>query len=92
MSDLNSPPRETIIRAAYPAVEFRDASEADLEDGHLGLLRILFSPVNQWTEINSVYEGQFMERFAPGAWKKTIRENVDRIRCAVSARHGSAGR
>jgi hypothetical protein len=28
MSDHNSPPRETIIRAVSPAVEFRDASAA----------------------------------------------------------------
>jgi HK97 family phage prohead protease len=36
--------------------------------------------VNEWTEINSAWEGRFMERFAPGAWKKTIRENADRIK------------
>jgi HK97 family phage prohead protease len=80
MSDHNSPPRETIIRAVSPAVEFRDASETDLEDGHLGLLRVLFSPVNEWTEIRSAWEGNFMERFAPGAWKKTISESRSKIR------------
>jgi HK97 family phage prohead protease len=74
------PQRETLIRAAFPAVEFRDASEADLEDGHLGLLRILFSPTNEWTEIHSHWEGDFMERFAPGSWKKTIREQASKIR------------
>jgi HK97 family phage prohead protease len=80
MSDHNSPPRETIIRAVSPAVEFRDASETDLPDGHLGLLRVLFSPVNEWTEIRSAWEGNFMERFAPGAWKKTISEGRAKIR------------
>jgi HK97 family phage prohead protease len=54
--------------------------EPDLEDGHLGLLRVLFSPVNEWTRITSMWEGDFMERFAAGAWKKTIREQRDRIR------------
>jgi HK97 family phage prohead protease len=80
VSDSSSPPRESLIRAAYPAVEFRDATDDELAAGHLGLLRVLFSPVNEWTEINSMWEGQFMERFAPGAWKKTIADQRDRIR------------
>jgi HK97 family phage prohead protease len=80
VSDSSSPPRESLIRAAYPAVEFRDATDDELAAGHLGLLRVLFSPVNEWTEINSMWEGQFMERFAPGAWKKTISDQRDRIR------------
>jgi HK97 family phage prohead protease len=80
MSDPSSPPRETLIRAVMPAVEFRDAGEADLGPGYIGLLKIRFSPVNEWTEINSAWEGNFMERFAPGAWKKTIRERADKIR------------
>ncbi len=80
MSELTSPPRETLIRAR-PLVEFRDASEEDnLADGYLGVLRVLFSPVNEWTEINSMWEGRFMERFAPGAWKKTIRERASQIK------------
>jgi HK97 family phage prohead protease len=84
VSEQTSPPRETLIRARStleftPADELRDAG-ADLEDGHLGLLRVLFSPVNEWTRITSMWEGDFMERFAPGAWRKTIREQRDRIR------------
>jgi HK97 family phage prohead protease len=80
VSDSSSPPRESLIRAAYPAVEFRDATDDELAAGHLGLLRVLFSPVNEWTEISSMWEGNFMERFAPGAWKKTISDQRDRIR------------
>jgi HK97 family phage prohead protease len=41
---------------------------------------VLFSPVNEWTRISSMWEGDFMERFAPGAWRKTISEQRDRIR------------
>jgi HK97 family phage prohead protease len=84
VSDMSSPPREA-IRAAFPAVEFRSADDlrdagVALQDGELGVLRILFSPVNEWTEINSKYEGRFMERFAPGAWAKTIRDSGPTIR------------
>ncbi len=34
-----------------------------------------FAVFNTPTEINSLYEGHFIERFAPGAFKKTLREN-----------------
>jgi HK97 family phage prohead protease len=39
-----------------------------------------FSVFNRWTEINSWFEGNFLERIAPGAFKKTIGENRDRIK------------
>jgi HK97 family phage prohead protease len=39
-----------------------------------------FAVFNRWTEINSWFEGHFMERIAPGAFRKTFRENRDRIR------------
>lgn len=74
-------PRETVIRA-MPGVEFRSQDDLndDLGQGYIGLLKIRFSPVNEWTEINSAWEGRFMERFASGAWKKTIKERAGKIR------------
>jgi hypothetical protein len=36
---------------------------------------------DEWTEINSRFEGHFMERFAPGSFRKTISEGRDQIRC-----------
>ena len=85
MSDSSSPPRETLIRAAYPAVEFRSADELRAAgdsppEGELGVLRMLVSPVNEWAEINSQWEGHFLERFAPGAWAKTIRDHGDTVK------------
>jgi HK97 family phage prohead protease len=82
MSEENSPRRETVIRALEPGVEFRSSDDLndELGPGYIGLLRIRFSPVNEWTEINSAWEGRFMERFAPGAWKKTIKERTAKIR------------
>ena len=78
MSEQNSrPPRETMIRARTD-LAFRAADDLDEDLGadYLGLVQIRFSPVDEWTEINSAWEGHFMERFAPGAWKKTIRERA----------------
>jgi HK97 family phage prohead protease len=82
MSEQNSPPRETLIRAVTPGLEYRAQADTDhdLGPGYLGLLKIRFSPVNEWTEINSMWEGHFLERFAPGAWRKTIRESAHKIR------------
>lgn len=40
------------------------------EDG-LGELVVRFSPFNTWYEINSFWEGRFLERTIPGAFKKT---------------------
>ncbi len=39
-----------------------------------------FSVFDRWTEINSLFEGHFLERIAPGAFRKTFRENRSRIR------------
>jgi HK97 family phage prohead protease len=84
----DTPPKENLIRAVMPGVEFRDATGGDpLPEGVIGVLRVLFSPVGEWTEINSAWEGNFLERFAPGAWKKTIRESVSKIRSLFQHGH-----
>jgi HK97 family phage prohead protease len=80
--------RDTVIRARSDlAFRAADEQEDDLGAGYLGLLKIRFSPVNEWAEINSAWEGHFMERFAPGAWKKTIREGGNRIKALFQ--HGA---
>jgi HK97 family phage prohead protease len=73
VSEQTSPPRENLIRAVMPGVEFRDAGD----EGDGNTLFGHFARFNEWTEINSMWEGHFMERFAPGAFKKTIRETGD---------------
>lgn len=45
----------------------------DSTDG-LGKLVVRFSPFNTWYEINSYWEGRFLEQTSPGAFKKTARE------------------
>jgi HK97 family phage prohead protease len=84
VSEQSSPPRENLIRAVMPGVQYRDSSDDDTDGpvlfGH-------FARYNEWTEIRSAYEGHFMERFAPGAFKKTLSEQRDRLR--VLFQHGN---
>lgn len=69
------PPRENIVRAILPGVELREAEGEDsgpVLAGH-------FARFNEWTEIDSIWEGRFMERIAPGAFKKTFRETTPKV-------------
>lgn len=77
------PPKDDVFRAASSLALIRaegDDTELDGEtlSGH-------FAVFNQWTEINS-WEGNFLERVAPGAAKRTIRESQDQMR--VLLQHG----
>lgn len=55
------------------SVETRDDEDTPTMFGH-------FSVFDEWTEIDSWFEGRFMERVARGAFKKTFRENRSGIR------------
>ena len=75
------PPRENIIRAIRPGVEFRESEDAGpVLAGH-------FARFDEWTEIDSIWEGRFMERIAPGAFKKTFRENGNAIKVLFDHGH-----
>jgi HK97 family phage prohead protease len=74
-----------IVRATPPHALMRAAEDGDSDTRPL--LYGYFSRFNEWTEINSWFEGRFMERIAPGAFKKTFRERTDQIR--VMFQHGA---
>jgi HK97 family phage prohead protease len=57
----------------------------DVDDG-VPRLRGKFAIFNKWVEVDSALEGHFMERIAPGAFRKTVREAADRIKVLFS--HG----
>lgn len=75
MSDLAFP-RDNLVRAQMPGCELRSASE----DGGMPTLYGHFLKFDRWTEIDSWFEGRFMERLSRGCLKKTIAENRDRIK------------
>lgn len=61
-------PRADLFRSAAP-MEVRSS-----EDGRKTLFGH-FAVFNRWTEIDSIFEGRFMERMAPGAFRKTLQES-----------------
>jgi HK97 family phage prohead protease len=73
---VEHPRRDGLYRAVPTGVELRAASGDGMPTlvGH-------FAVFQQPTEICSFMEGNFIERIAPGAFKKTFRENKDSIKC-----------
>jgi HK97 family phage prohead protease len=76
------PPRDGLVRATDATFEVRAASEGQKMPTLFGyLLRF-----EEWTRIDSLLEGTFMERIAPGAARKTLTESATSIR--VLFNHG----
>lgn len=63
----------------------RADSEA-ASDGTLAEMEVRFSSFGTWYEINSWWEGRFMERTQKGAFRKTIKENGSNVK--VLFNHG----
>ncbi len=63
-----------IIRAVRPGVGLRAAT-----DGGMPTMHGHFAVFNTPTEINSYTEGHFIERIAPGAFRKTFREQTPKV-------------
>lgn len=68
-------PRDNLVRA----ISGTPALRADA-GGDGNTLYGKFAVFNEWTEINSMFEGRFLERLAPGAFDRTITENRDRVK------------
>ena len=75
-------PKDDLFRSRPTSISLRAGVEGT--DGRT--LFGHFAVTNVWTEINSYWEGRFMERFAPGAFKKTFKERGDQIR--ILFQHG----
>jgi HK97 family phage prohead protease len=80
MAQVSKLPRDNLFRAQALGYELRDGDDGSpVLTGH-------FAVFNQWTEIHSIFEGHFMERLVPGAFKKTFAENREQMR--VLFQHG----
>ena len=74
-------PHEDLIRTCEPGLNLRTAADAGMPT-----MVGRFASPGEWTEINSIVEGHFMERMAPSAFEKTIQESKARMR--VLFHHG----
>lgn len=74
----SGPPRENLVRARYgTGIAVRDDSDAP---GTGSLLYGHFSVFNDWYEIDSYWEGTFLESIAPGAFAQTMVEDIASMR------------
>lgn len=72
-----------IVRFAPAALALREPAEAATDPGP-GVLFGHFSVFNRWYEIDSMWEGNFLEQVAPGTFTQTFREDAQQ--CQIS--HG----
>lgn len=75
-------PRDNLIRARHTsAAATIRADEPDGDTGDDGRTMFgHFAVFDQWTEIDSWYEGRFLERLAPGAFADTLSERAESVR------------
>lgn len=74
---MNLIPDLEVIRSAPLVVRAADVADENASP----VMEVRFSPFDTWYEIDSWWEGRFLERTVRGAFAKTITENRDRIKC-----------
>ena len=74
-------PRDNLVRAMPRGFELRETAQGNPTE-FCGV----FSTFNQWYEVDSVFEGRFLERVRPGAFADTIKN--DRSGMRVLYDHG----
>jgi HK97 family phage prohead protease len=76
MKEIKRPPKDGLYRAwsESPVLRSEDDDERPILEGH-------FARFGEWTRIDSIFEGTFMERIERGAFKKTFKENRENIKC-----------
>jgi hypothetical protein len=73
---MQTPPID-LVRGAPLTPELRAAGDGDET---LGTLSGYFSVFNTWYEVDSLWEGKFLEQTAPGAFTETIEQDRDAMR------------
>lgn len=86
MSDEFHPYTGDIYRLAPALPTFRALPEP-AEDGRIATLDVTFARFNTWNEIDSMWEGRFLERVAPGAFTKTMQERGSAIKALFDHGH-----
>lgn len=70
-------PAIDVVRAIPAVAELRAATApVDGEPAGMPTLEVRFSAFNTWYEVDSMWEGTFVERTVPGSFKQTIRDDL----------------
>lgn len=74
-------PTDRLVRDYAPRLHFVELRSDDdqPDDDRLATLDVRFARFDQWNEIDSWFEGRFLERVAPGAFRKTMSERAGQI-------------
>ncbi len=73
-------PTDRLVRDYAPRLHFVELRDADDPgDGRLATVDIRFARFDAWNEIDSWFEGRFLERVARGAFRKTMTERAGRV-------------
>jgi phage head maturation protease len=87
---MSTAPTDNLFRGLVGApVEFRSDEGDDNGEGRGTTLFGHFARFDEWNEIDSWYEGRFLERVAKGAYTKTFKERAGRIRSQFDHGHDS---
>lgn len=78
---------ERAKKEEVPAEPDSQERDTDLGEDSLGTLEVNFSKYNEWYRIDSFWEGTFLERVAPGTFKKTLKERGDQTKILFN--HGT---
>ena len=76
----------SVIESEFRSLDATDELFELRDDGETPTLVGHFAVFDEWSEINSRFEGQFLERISPGAFDKTFAENRRNMR--VLFQHG----
>ena len=76
---MSDRPTDNLYRSLYVPGAVQVRNDGDGDGGPLARLDILFARFGQWNEIDSYWEGRFLERLAPGAFTKTMQERAGSI-------------
>lgn len=79
-------PTDNLVRARYDSGAATIRAKADSESAGRTLFGH-FARYDSWTEIDSWFEGRFMERIGDGAFDRTFKERADKIRVLYDHGH-----
>lgn len=90
---INGPPTRLPVAVCRTHSDRTELRAAEGDGGGMPTMEGHFSMFDNWYQINSAFEGKFLERIHPGAFKKTFKDDAsrknagDKIKCLLEHGH-----